>query len=139
MLKVFCMSSGVPEGRSRSALLAVIRTYILTGEPVGSRTISRQWDEGLSPASVRNIMMDLEEQGYLEQPHTSAGRVPTEKAYRFYAGQCDASQPLSKADESLVRSYLSELEGLPAEVVLEKVSRVLSMISNDLGVVVSEP
>ncbi len=133
------MSSGVPEGRSRSALLAVIRTYILTGEPVGSRTISRQWDEGLSPASVRNIMMDLEEQGYLEQPHTSAGRVPTEKAYRFYAGQCDASQPLSKADESLVRSYLSELEGLPAEVVLEKVSRVLSMISNDLGVVVSEP
>ncbi|MBI2819505.1 MAG: heat-inducible transcription repressor HrcA, partial [Acidobacteria bacterium] len=73
------------EERSLGTLLTVIRTHIETGEPVGSRTVSRQSREGLSPASIRNIMMDLEEEGYLEQPHTSAGRVPTEKAYRYYA------------------------------------------------------
>jgi heat-inducible transcriptional repressor len=123
----------------RGALLAVIRTHILTGEPVGSRTISRQWNEGLSPASIRNIMMDLEEEGFLEQPHTSAGRVPTEKAYRFYASQCDGSQPLSKADEELIGSFLLGIEDLSEEAALEKISRALSLISNNVGVVVSEP
>ena len=133
------MRPTIPEGRSRGALLAVIRTHIQTGEPVGSRTVSRQWKEELSPASIRNLMLELEEEGYLEQPHTSAGRVPTDKAYRFFASQCDSNQPPSKADESLICSYLSGAEGEPEEAMLEKTSRVLSLISNDLGVVVSEP
>src|SRR3990170_4135154 len=98
------MRPTIPEGRSRGALLAVIRTHIHTGEPVGSRTVSRQWKEELSPASIRNLMLELEEEGYLEQPHTSAGRVPTDKAYRLYAQQCDANQPPPKADEALLRS-----------------------------------
>ena len=118
--------------------MAVIRTHILTGEPVGSRAISRQWKEGLSPASIRNIMMDLEEDGYLEQPHTSAGRVPTEKAYRYYASQCDASQPPSKTDESLIVSHLADFQHLPEETLLETTSRVLSLVSNNLGVVVRD-
>jgi len=129
----------IPEGRSRGALMAVIRTHIQTGEPVGSRTVSRQWKESLSPASIRNIMLELEEEGYLEQPHTSAGRVPTDKAYRFYASQCDSSQPPSKADETLIRSYLCGEEGQSEEEMLEKTSRVLSLISSNLGVVVREP
>lgn len=119
--------------------MAVIRTHIQTGEPVGSRTVSRQWNEGLSPASIRNLMQELEEDGYLDQPHTSAGRVPTDKAYRFFASQCDANQPPSKADETLVRSFLTGVEGMPEELMLENISRALSLISNNLGVVVSEP
>ncbi len=128
-----------PEGRSHGALMAVIRTHIHTGEPVGSRTVSRQWKEGLSPASIRNIMLELEEDGYLAQPHTSAGRVPTGKAYRYYASQCDANQPPCKADESLIRSYLSGEPGLSEEMLLERTSRVLSLISHNVGVVVREP
>lgn len=119
--------------------MAVIRTYIETGEPVGSRTVSRQSPEGLSPASIRNIMMDLEEEGFLQQPHTSAGRVPTGKAYRYYASQIDASQPPSKADEQLILAQLGDTENLSEEGLLERTSRVLSLVSNNLGVVIRQP
>lgn len=70
--------------RNRQVLLAVIAEYVETGEPVGSRAVSRRHIRGLSPATIRNAMADLEELGYLVQPHTSAGRVPTDAAYRFY-------------------------------------------------------
>ena len=133
------MPSKLLEGRSRGTLMAVIRTHIQTGEPVGSRTVSRQSKDGLSPASIRNIMMELEEEGYLEQPHTSAGRVPTEKAYRFYASQCDANHPPSKAEEHLIRSHLEGVFEMPEEVLLEKISHVLSVISHNLGIVLREP
>ncbi|MBI4479005.1 MAG: heat-inducible transcription repressor HrcA [Acidobacteria bacterium] len=126
------------DDRSLGTLIAVIRTHIETGEPVGSRTVSRQSREGLSPASIRNIMMDLEEEGYLEQPHTSAGRVPTGKAYRYYASQIDASQPPSRADEHLIVSQLGEAEKLTEEEILERTSRVLSLVSNNLGVVIRQ-
>jgi heat-inducible transcriptional repressor len=83
-------------------------------------------------------MMDLEEEGYLEQPHTSAGRVPTDKAYRFYASQIDANHPPSKADEHLILSHLGEAENLQEAEVLERTSRVLSLVSNNLGVVIRQ-
>src|SRR5215468_1086670 len=70
--------------RSRQVLLSIIAEYVETGEPVGSRAIARRHIRGLSPATIRNAMADLEEMGYLVQPHTSAGRVPTDVAYRFY-------------------------------------------------------
>lgn len=70
--------------RARQVLLALIAEYVETGEPVGSRALARRHIRGLSPATIRNVMADLEEMGYLAQPHTSAGRVPTDKAYRFY-------------------------------------------------------
>jgi heat-inducible transcriptional repressor len=126
------------EERSLGTLIAVVKTHIETGEPVGSRTVSRQSSEGLSPASIRNIMMDLEEEGYLEQPHTSAGRVPTGKAYRFYASQIDASQPPSQADEQLIRTHLGDAEELADDEVLERTSRILSLVSNNLGVVIRQ-
>ena len=72
--------------RHREILNSIVREYIETGEPVGSRTISKLRQNSLSPASIRNVMADLADEGYLSQPHTSAGRVPTEKAFRFYAG-----------------------------------------------------
>ncbi len=70
--------------RSREVLVAVIAEYVRTAEPVGSRAVARRHIRGLSPATIRNVMADLEDMGYLIQPHTSAGRVPTDKAYRFY-------------------------------------------------------
>jgi heat-inducible transcriptional repressor len=70
--------------REHRILEAVIRTYVETAEPAGSRTVVRRFDLGISPATVRNTMSDLEEKGYLYHPHTSAGRVPTDLAYRLY-------------------------------------------------------
>src|ERR671921_2836098 len=77
---------GFPEltDRERRVLEAVIQSYVATAEPAGSRTISRRFGLGVSPATIRNTMSDLEDKGFLTHPHTSAGRVPTHKAYRFY-------------------------------------------------------
>jgi len=73
--------------REREILTAVVETFIATGEPVGSRTLARANREGLSAATIRNVMSDLADAGFLEQPHTSAGRVPSAEAYRYYVEQ----------------------------------------------------
>src|SRR5207249_6036812 len=78
------MRDVVLDDRAHSILKSIVTHHILTGEPVGSRTIAKLTPDGLSPASVRNVMADLEEMGYLTHPHTSAGRVPTDKGYRYY-------------------------------------------------------
>ena len=78
------MASPNLDQRLRQVLLAVIAEYVETAQPVGSRSISRRRIQGLSPATIRNAMADLEDMGYLTHPHTSAGRVPTDQAYRFY-------------------------------------------------------
>ncbi len=70
--------------RKTKILTAIIRNYLETGEPVGSRTISKYTDLSLSSATIRNEMSDLEEMGYIIQPHTSSGRIPSDKGYRFY-------------------------------------------------------
>ena len=127
------------QDRSRGTLLAVIREHIQTGEPVASRTVSRHTRPGLSPASIRNIMMELEEEGYLEQPHSSAGRVPTGKAYRYYVSQIDAGEPPSRGDEQLILSHLGDADQLPPEEVLGRTCHVLSLVSGNLGVVVRLP
>ena len=75
------------DGRKVTILKAIIKTYLETGEPVGSRTISKYTDLNLSSATIRNEMSDLEELGYIVQPHTSAGRIPSDKGYRFYVDQ----------------------------------------------------
>jgi heat-inducible transcriptional repressor len=81
------MPAAALDQRNRQVLLAIIAEYVETGEPVGSRAVARRHIRGLSPATIRNAMADLEELGYLVQPHTSAGRVPTDAAYRFYVDQ----------------------------------------------------
>ncbi len=73
--------------RKRRILEAIIDDYINTGEPVGSRTIAKKYIFGISSATIRNEMSDLEEMGYLEQPHTSAGRIPSDKGYRYYVDE----------------------------------------------------
>src|ERR1035438_1808333 len=91
--------------RYQDILTSIVRAYIDTGEPVGSRTISKRRHNTLSPASIRNVMADLAEEGYLSQPHTSAGRVPTEKAFRFYVGSLVAARPAPAEAERLHHEF----------------------------------
>src|SRR5256884_2098971 len=98
------MQSGQPIGhREREILTAIVETFIATGEPVGSRTLARANREGLSPATIRNVMADLADSGFLEQPHTSAGRVPTTEAYRYYVEQMSGNARLSDEDENIIQ------------------------------------
>src|SRR5258705_13999823 len=101
--------------RNIEVLHSIVQSYIETGEPVASRTISRQRRDGLSPASIRNIMADLYEEGYLSQPHTSAGRIPTEKAYQSYVKTLVARRILSTEVHRL-GAELGEVESIRARV-----------------------
>src|SRR5690348_2445028 len=95
--------------RHQEILHAIVRAYIETGEPVGSRTISRFRNIDLSPASIRNVMADLADAGYLSQPHTSAGRVPTEKAFRSYVSSLSAGR-IATFDAERLRHQFVGLE-----------------------------
>jgi heat-inducible transcriptional repressor len=121
--------------REREILTAIVETYISTGEPVGSRTLTRGNRENLSAASIRNVMADLADAGFLEQPHTSAGRVPTAKAYQYYVKQLTGEARLSPADESLIQGSLQGLQDV--EDFMERTSHVLSLISHGVGVTVT--
>jgi heat-inducible transcriptional repressor len=123
--------------RPREILKLIIRSYITFGEPVGSRTLSKVMDSKLSPATIRNIMSDLEDAGYLTQPHTSAGRVPSEKGYRFYVDNLAESGKLSKSDERYIGRMLAESE--TPEDVMARASYVLSTISKNIGIVIAPP
>jgi heat-inducible transcriptional repressor len=135
------VDTDILDERSREMLALLIRTHINTGEPVGSRTISRLTREGLSPATVRNIISDLGEAGYLEQPHTSAGRIPSDKGYRFYVDHILDEAVLSALDESTIQSRL--LHGADghsrssAEQMMSRASHLLSHLSGNVGIVIS--
>jgi heat-inducible transcriptional repressor len=121
--------------REREILTAIVETFIATGEPVGSRMLSRSNREGLSPATIRNVMADLSEAGFLDQPHTSAGRVPTTEAYRYYVEQISGEAHLSQGDETLINDSLGGVSD--AQEFLERTSHVLSLISRNVGVAVA--
>ena len=123
--------------REREILTAIIETYISTGEPVGSRTLARANKDGLSPATIRNVMADLADAGLLEQPHTSAGRVPSPQGYRYYVEQLTGRAQISQADQELITNSFSGI-GDPQEF-LERTSHVLSLISRGVGVAISSP
>ncbi|MFI5104085.1 MAG: heat-inducible transcription repressor HrcA, partial [Terriglobales bacterium] len=114
--------------REREILTAIVETYISTGEPVGSRTLSRQNRDGLSPATIRNVMADLVDSGFLEQPHTSAGRVPTAQAYRYYVDQLSGQTLISPADQNLISENLQGTVDI--QQFLERTSHVLSLVSS---------
>src|SRR6201993_4170745 len=100
-------SPALQERRNRQVLADIVRTYIETGEPVSSRAISKRFEEPLSTATIRSVMADLEDGGYLYQPHTSAGRVPTAAAYRFFAQEIASQATLSLEDKERIRSEFS--------------------------------
>ena len=129
-------SEGALRTRHQDILKALVRAYIETGEPVGSRTLSRRRSDDLSPASIRNVMSDLADEGYLSQPHTSAGRVPTEKAFRFYVGSLTASRMTASESERLQ----SELNGLhTVEERVGRSSQILMELTNNVGLAAAIP
>jgi heat-inducible transcriptional repressor len=122
--------------REQEILHSIIREYIETGEPVGSRTISKRWNDNLSAASIRNVMADLADEGYLSQPHTSAGRVPTEKAFRHYAGSISAGR-IPAADTERLRAELTNLA--TTEERMERSSHLLTEITRNVGIAAAMP
>jgi heat-inducible transcriptional repressor len=122
--------------RHQEVLTSIVRAYIETGEPVGSRTISKRRNSELSPASIRNVMADLAEEGFLSQPHTSAGRVPTEKAFRFYVGSLTAGR-ISLLDAERLRSEFSGLHTVVARV--ERSSFLLMELTRNVGIAAAIP
>jgi heat-inducible transcriptional repressor len=120
--------------RTQSILVAIIQSFIQTAEPVGSRTISKRFDFGLSPATIRNVMSDLEDLGFLEQPHTSAGRVPTDKGYRFYIDRLQRVEELSAEEYARIAQRFTLYRG-EADEVMAETSRLLSDLSRYAGVV----
>src|SRR6202789_471437 len=121
--------------REREVLTALVETFISTGEPVGSRTLARSNREGLSPASIRNVMADLSDAGFLEQPHASAGRIPTTEAYRYYVEQISGTAKLAPQEESMISDSLAGISDV--QEFMERTSHVLSLISRNVGVTVA--
>ena len=127
----------IHERRTQQVLVDIVRTYIETGEPVASRIIAKRYEESLSPATIRSIMADLEDEGFLYQPHTSAGRVPTAAAYRFFAQQVAAQATLSAQDREWIRREMNS--ATTPEEVTERAGHVLASVSHGLGIIVSPP
>jgi len=122
--------------REQDILHSIVESYIQTGEPVGSQTVSRQRKDNLSAATVRNVMADLCDGGYLSQPHTSAGRVPTEKAFRSYVHSL-ARARLLMAELQRLRSELSQMSTMEARV--ERSSQMLTEMTQSVGITAAIP
>lgn len=122
------------DARKKNVLLAIVQDYIATAEPVGSRTIARKYKLGVSSATIRNEMADLEEMGFIEQPHTSAGRVPSDRGYRYYVDHLMKREELTAEEEQLVlNSYLTKVRDVGE--VLRHTGQLLSQITNYAAVV----
>ncbi|HPX61922.1 MAG TPA: heat-inducible transcriptional repressor HrcA [Deltaproteobacteria bacterium] len=122
--------------RSRQILEAIVEDYIATAEPVGSTSVARRHAMSLSSATVRNVMANLEEMGLLTSPHTSAGRIPTEKAYRFYVDSLVALRQVSRDEKrDIIRRCRKSGAGL--NDILKETSRTLSTLSNYMGIVIA--
>jgi heat-inducible transcriptional repressor len=119
--------------RERRVLEAVIQAYVETAEPAGSRLISRRFGLGVSPATIRNTMSDLEDKGYLFHPHTSAGRVPTDIAYRVYVDSLIHLTPLDEESRGRLLEQLSS-GGTAIEAILRRAAQVLGVLTQELGV-----
>ena len=120
--------------RHWDVLSSVVRQYIETGEPIGSRTISQAGSQRLSAASIRNLMGDLADEGYLSQPHTSAGRVPTEKAFRYYVGSLTARR-MAQAEAERLHLEIAGLDTVAERV--ERSSHILVELTRNVGIAVA--
>lgn len=120
--------------RQQNILLAIVMDYIATAEPVGSRTISKKYDLGLSPATIRNDMSDLEELGLLRQPHSSAGRVPSDLGYRKFVDYLMQKPELADSDKQVIKTIQNN-NLLNLEQIIEQSARVLSALSNTVAII----
>jgi heat-inducible transcriptional repressor len=132
------MSSPEPlSERQLRVLEAVVQTYIETAEPAGSQTIARRFGLGVSPATIRNTMSELEEKGFLFHPHTSAGRVPTDRAYRMYVDGLMRLAPPSDEERATLQQEVQPTPRGTVEVILRRAAQVLGVLTQELGVAVA--
>jgi heat-inducible transcriptional repressor len=124
---------GELSSRERQVLEAVIHCYVATAEPAGSRALSRRFDLRISPATIRNTMSDLEEKGFLYHPHTSAGRVPTDKGYRTYVDSLMRIDPVPPAERTKLAEEISA-GGSAIEAILRRAAQSLGVLTQELGV-----
>ena len=122
--------------RKKKILQLIIEDYISTAEPVGSRTIARKYDLGLSPATIRNEMSDLELLGYLEQPHTSAGRVPSAQAYRLYVDSLIEPGALTDNERALINGWFNERRRSLDEI-FQSTAKILSRMTQNVSMVLA--
>ncbi len=120
--------------RESLILNCLVESYVANATPVGSRHLAKKYDLGISPATIRNVMNDLEDLGYLSQPHVSAGRIPTDNGYRFYVDSLMMIRSLAKRDRNLIEKNLLKVS-VDVTDILASASQVLGKISTQLGVV----
>ena len=120
--------------REKTILRSIVQQFILTASPVGSRNITKKFNVGVSPATVRNIMSDLEDNGFINHPHTSAGRIPTDKGYRYYVDTLMEIQKLKSSDKGIIDKSLDQ-NILETDEILKIASRLLSTITKQIACV----
>ncbi|UZW12651.1 heat-inducible transcriptional repressor HrcA [Clostridium pasteurianum] len=123
------------DGRKLKILSAIINDYINTAEPVGSRTIAKKYDLGISSATIRNEMADLEDMGYIEQLHSSSGRKPSDKGYRFYVDQIMQVSKLSPQEEYMIKSQLIDFALFEVDRLIRQATVLLSELTKLISVV----
>ena len=121
------------DDRKLQVLRAIVTDYVSSQEPVGSKALVERHDLGVSPATVRNDMAALEEEGYITQPHTSAGRIPTDKGYRLFVDRLGSVKPLSEAEQRAIRTFLSG--AIDLEDVLHRTVRLLAQVTQQVAIV----
>jgi len=121
--------------REKKVLACLISHYVKSADPVGSRAIANKYRLGISPATIRNTMQDLEEMGLVKQPHTSAGRIPTDAGYRLFVDTLLRQEALTEQEKQVIKAGLTGKGGIDA--ILEQTSRVLAEISAHLGISIS--
>ena len=131
------MNGATLNDREQRVLEAVIRTYVETAEPAGSRTVAKRFGLGVSAATIRNAMADLEEKGFLYHPHTSAGRIPTDLAYRYYVDTLMQPIRLTTAEQRMLRRQLADESSGPIERVIRRAAQVLGLLTGELGVAIA--
>lgn len=120
--------------RKQKVLEAIIKDYVATAEPVGSRTIARKYGLGVSPATIRNEMADLEEMGLIEQPHTSAGRIPSQRGYRYYVDHLMEKYDLTESEKSSIsNSFARKIREI--DLTIQETGRLLSQLTNYTSIV----
>lgn len=123
--------------RKRHILKLLINDYILTAEPVGSRTIAKRYGLGISSATIRNEMADLEDMGYLEQPHTSAGRIPSDKGYRVYVDYLMNAERLTNQEIEIIKNSICKIAACEIEKIIKETSKILSILTNYTAIVMA--
>jgi len=122
--------------REKEVLITIIQLFVSSGHPVGSRVVAKHLDMSISPATIRNVMTDLEEYGIIKQPHTSAGRVPTDLGYRMYVNHFMQIEPLTTREKNLIREIVQSIDS-NVEAILEKTSYILTKLTKQLGIVLA--